>query len=89
MNAEILTVGDTPWVKPVDEALTAAPLDAPLPGDKHPLGDRSFFEGKSLQELAQSQGVGPVKDISVFAGGIPEDEDVDEMLAEIYRLREP
>ena len=52
-------------------------------------GDRSFFEGKSLKELAQEQGVGPVKDISVFSGGIPEDEDIDEMLEEIYRLREP
>ena len=51
------------------------------------LGDQSFFEGKSIQELAQSQGVGPVKDISVFAGGIPDDEDVDEMLDEIYRAR--
>lgn len=53
------------------------------------LGDRSFFEAKTLQELAQAQGVGPVKDISVFAGGFPEDEDIDELLEEIYRLREP
>jgi hypothetical protein len=53
------------------------------------LGDRSFFKAKTLQELAREQGVGPVKDISVFAGGFPEDEDVDEMLKEIYRLREP
>jgi hypothetical protein len=53
------------------------------------LGDRSFFEAKTLQELAQAQGVGPVEDISVFAGGISDDEDVDEMLEEIYRLREP
>jgi hypothetical protein len=53
------------------------------------LGDRSFFAGKSLQELAQSQGVGPVKDIRVFAGGFPEGEDLDELLEEIYRLREP
>jgi hypothetical protein len=54
-----------------------------------PLGDRSFFERKTLQELAREQGVGPVKDISVFAGGFPEDEDIDEMLEEIHRLREP
>jgi len=51
------------------------------------LGDRSFFAGKSLQELAQSQDVGPVKDIAVFAGGFPDDEDVDEKLDEIYRAR--
>jgi hypothetical protein len=53
------------------------------------LRDRSFFEAKTLQELAREHGVGPVKDISVFAGGFPEDEDIDEMLEEIYRLREP
>jgi hypothetical protein len=53
------------------------------------LGDPSFLEGKSIQELAQSQDVGPVKDIRVFAGGFPEDEDIDEMLEEIYRWREP
>ena len=53
------------------------------------LRDRSFFEAKTLQELAQVQGVGPVKDISVFARGFPEDEDIDEILEEIYRLREP
>ncbi len=53
------------------------------------LRDRSFFQPKALQELAQEQGVRPVKDVSVFAGGIPEDEDIDEMLEEIYRMREP
>ena len=49
--------------------------------------DRDFFVGKSILELAQSQGVAPVEDIGVFAGGLPEDEDLDEMLDEIYRLR--
>jgi hypothetical protein len=53
------------------------------------LGDRSFFEAKMLQEMAQAQGLGPVKDTSAFAGGIPDDEDVDEMLEEIHRMREP
>ena len=60
-----------------------------LPGDVYLRKDRSFFARKSLVELAREQGVGPVKDISVFAGGIPEEENVDEMLEEIYRLREP
>jgi len=54
-----------------------------------PLGDRSFFQPKTLQELAKDQGVDPVKDISVFAGGFPEEEDIDEMSEELYRLREP
>jgi hypothetical protein len=82
MSTKALTVYDTPWFLRPDEVTEAAHFGAPLPDDKHPLGGRSFFEGKSIQELAQSQGVGPVKDISVFAGGIPDDEDVDEMLEE-------
>jgi hypothetical protein len=53
------------------------------------LRDRSFFQPKTLQELATEQGVGPVKDISVFAGGFPEDENIDEVMEEIYRMREP
>ena len=53
------------------------------------LGDRSFFQSKTLQELAKEQGVDPVKDISVSARGFPEDEDIDEMLEEICRMREP
>jgi hypothetical protein len=57
--------------------------------DINQLRDNDFFKGKSIGELAREQGVGPIKDIRVFAGVIPDDEDVDEMLAEIYRLREP
>ena len=53
------------------------------------LADSDFFTGKSIGELAHVQGVGPIKDVSGFAGVIPDDEDVDAMLAEIYRLREP
>ena len=89
MNTEILMI-ETRWAKPLDEVMAAArELEAQLPVDKHLLGGHSFFEGTSIQQRAQSQGVHPVKDISVFAGGIPDDEDVDEMLEEIYRLREP
>lgn len=91
MNVEILTVGDTHWVKPPDEVIAAAlrRLEVQLPAEKPWLGDRSFFKGNSIGELAKCQGVGSVKDISVFAGGIPDNEDIDEMLEEIYRLREP
>jgi hypothetical protein len=87
MNSEILTLGDTPWVKPLDEALTAAPLDARLASGGHLFENRDFFAGKSLAELAREQGVGPIKDIGVFAGGFPEDENLDELLAELDRLR--
>ncbi len=65
------------------------PTHAGEPPEINRLADSDFFTGKSISELAREQGVGPIKDIRVFAGVIPDDEDVDEMLAEIYRLREP
>jgi hypothetical protein len=91
MNTEILTRDTAAWPRPFEDAMAAAfrELDAQSRVEEHLVAKRDFFEPKSIQELAQSQGVGPVKDISVFAGAIPEDEDIDEMLEEIYRSREP
>jgi hypothetical protein len=79
-------VYDTPWVQRPDEVNAAALSDAPLRVARLLLGNRDFFAGKSLSELAREQGVGPIKDIGVFAGGFPEDEDLDELLAELDRL---
>jgi hypothetical protein len=80
-------VYDTPWVQRPDEVEATAESDTPLPVARPPLGNRDFFVGKSLSQLAREQGVGPVKDIGVFAGGFPEDEDLDELLAELDQLR--
>jgi hypothetical protein len=87
MNTRALMVYDTPWVQRPDEAEATGESDTPSPVSRPPLGNRDFFAGKSLSELAREQGVGPVKDISVFAGGFPEDEDLDELLAELERIR--
>lgn len=89
MNSQIVMV-ETPWARPLQEVIDAArQLDTRLEDNQPLVGNGDFFVGKSLAELAHEQGVGPVKDISVFAGGIPDDEDVDELLDEIYRMREP
>lgn len=45
-----------------------------------------FFAGRTLEELAVTQGVEPLLHIGDLAGGLPDDEDVDEMLW-IYRRR--
>lgn len=47
----------------------------------------SFFNGPSIEELARMQGVGPITDFSVLVGGWPDDEDVEEFIAETYRSR--
>ena len=80
---------DAQWKYRPEEVEEQARLDAPAPVKRPVIGDQSFFQSKSISELAREQGVGPVKDVSVLAGGLPDDEDVDEMLEEIYRLREP
>lgn len=89
MNTEILTVADTPWRNPPEEVSTAASgqLNAQFAVAEQLIGGREFFARKSLAELAREQGVGPIEDIGVFAGGFPEDEDLDELLAELDRLR--
>ena len=81
---------ETRWARPVEAVIAAACRpDARLSDGEHPLGDGDFLAEKSLAELARTQGVSPIKNLKVFAGVIPDDEDVDEMLAKIYRLREP
>jgi hypothetical protein len=81
-------VCNTPWVRP-DEGEATAESDIQSPVARRLLASRDCFVGKPLSQLAREQGVGPIKDIGVFAGGFPDDEDIDEMLEEIYRLREP
>lgn len=51
------------------------------------LGEGNFFADKGLSILAGEQGVKPLQSISVFSGGIAEDEDIDAFLHEIYRAR--
>jgi hypothetical protein len=51
------------------------------------LGEGNFAADRSIAELAQIQRVVPLKDASTLEGGIPEDEDLDEFLNEIYTAR--
>jgi hypothetical protein len=65
-------------------------IDITLVTPLHPLAADagSFVRGWSLDELARIQGVEPMRDLAVLAGGWPDDEDVDEALADIYARRE-
>lgn len=46
-----------------------------------------FFASRSLEELAQEQGVKPLGDSKELAGGMPADEDLGAFLEEIYNAR--
>lgn len=50
-------------------------------------GSQEFFASPSLKELANSQGVNPLKCPSELAGGWPPEEDVDEFLDLTRRTR--
>jgi len=47
----------------------------------------SFFTGWTFAELVRMQAVEPLKDSKALAGGWPEDEDIDDVLQEIYEHR--
>lgn len=88
MSTQFITIDTAPFVR-FAGSRGEEPMRAGSPSDIDRLGDSNFFKGKSIAELACEQGAAPIKDIRTFAGVIPDDEDVDEILAEIYRLREP
>jgi len=58
---------------------------SPLPSLS--LGEGNFAANRSIAQLAEIQKVVPLKDPSILAGGIPEDENLDEFVEEIYRAR--
>jgi hypothetical protein len=51
------------------------------------VGARDFHSGRTLEQLADAQGVQPLVNPKVLSGGFPDDEDVDEFLEEIYSGR--
>ena len=46
-----------------------------------------FFASSTLAELAEAQGVGPMKNPEEMAGAWPEAEDVDQFVKETYQSR--
>jgi hypothetical protein len=51
------------------------------------IGAKDFHSGRSLEQLAEAQGVPPLDNPKVLAGGWPDGEDVDEFLEDVYSSR--
>ena len=51
------------------------------------IGAKEFHSGRSLQQLAEAQGVEPLTNPKVLVGGWPDGEDVDEFVEDIYSSR--
>jgi hypothetical protein len=51
------------------------------------IGAKDFHTGRSIEQLAEAQGVQPLENPKILAGGWPDNEDVDEFLEDIYSSR--
>lgn len=74
-------------LKPYTDRIDSIHIDEITPLPSLHLGEGNFFANPSIVELASVQKVKPLDDISVLAGGIPDDEDVDELIDRIYAAR--
>ena len=63
-------------------------ITAVKPLDPLTVNAGSFFTGWTFDQLVHMQSVDPLRDPKSLAGGWPDDEDVDDVLAEIYQRRE-
>jgi hypothetical protein len=50
-------------------------------------GGRGFFTERSIEQLAEDQGIEPLHDPRTLVGGWPADQDIDAFLEEIYLSR--
>jgi len=51
------------------------------------VGEKDFHLGRSLEQLAEAQGVEPLRNTRALAGGWPEVDDLDVFLEDIYSSR--
>ena len=63
-------------------------IDSVTPLPSLQMGADNFMAGHSIEKLAEMQHVQPLSDVRALAGGWPDDEEPDEMLADIYAHRQ-
>lgn len=73
-------------IQPYTERIDLLEIESIEPLPSLALGEGNFFASQSIQQLIESQGVKPIRNISVFAGIIP-DEEIDDFISEIYQAR--
>jgi len=74
-------------IKPYTDKIELMHITEIVPLSPAALSDQSFFADVSIADLIAASNVQPLNDPSVLAGGIPPDEDMDEMLKVIYDAR--
>src|SRR6202040_107744 len=84
---ESLRVKGEGIIHPYTDKIEVMHIGEIIPLSPMALSDESFFANPSIADLMAASNVQPLNDLSVLAGGIPPDEDVDEMLRVIYDAR--
>jgi hypothetical protein len=74
-------------IHPYTDKIEVMHIGEIIPLSPMALSDQSFFANPPIGDLMAANNVQPLNDLSVLAGGIPPDEDVDEMLRVIYDAR--
>ena len=74
-------------LRPYTDRIESLHIDELRPLHSLDVGRESFFADLSISDLAQAQNVEPLQNVAVLSGGIPEDEDVDSFLQDIYESR--
>jgi hypothetical protein len=74
-------------LKPYTDRIDSIHIDRITPLPSLHLGEGNFFSNPSIGDLATMQKIKPLKDMATLAGGLPDDEDIDELVEGIYAAR--
>lgn len=73
--------------RPYTDQIDSIHIDEIRPLHSLEVGKDTFFANLSIEELARYQNISTLQDVRSLSGGIPEDEDVDAFLQDIYESR--
>jgi hypothetical protein len=77
----------TATINPHHERIESIAIDSLGVIEQLSIGAKEFHSGRSLEQLAEAQGVTPLENPKALIGGWPDGEDVDQFLEEIYLTR--
>ncbi|HYN14892.1 MAG TPA: hypothetical protein VES66_03775 [Terriglobales bacterium] len=80
-------VAGTAKINPNSGRIDELAIQSIVPVEQLLVGAEDFFSGHSIEELAQAQGVRPLENPKVLAGGWPQSDNLDDFLEEIYSSR--
>ncbi len=74
-------------LQPTTQRVMSVVIEDIEPMESLAFGEGDFFVTRDIESLAKMQDVSPLKTAGELSGGIPQEEDVDEFLDDIYKSR--